>query len=352
MERRPTPQDISWFLDLEKRKQLDLDPPYQRKSVWTRTDKQYFLDTIFNNYPCPAIFLHKTISDDGETVYHVVDGKQRLQTILEFVRDEIAIPKDFVDTRIAGNKWSQIDPESRKRFWNYLLTVEMLPAVEEAVVNSVFERINRNARKLTRQELRHAKFEGWLASRAEVEAEKKEWRDFGIVTTARAKRMADVQFIAEVIILTIRREIIGFDQDVLDKFYAEYDAPAETAPTFSEDDFDEKFEGMKTFLAAMNQHNARVRDYEKTLAHFYSLWGYLLLAKPAEVVPAAVADNYLSFMTDVTVVLEGRNDGAPPDHEGARDQAIMKYAVNVRGANTDAGPRRERHDALATVLNG
>lgn len=352
MERRPQPQDISWFLDLDKRKQLDLDPPYQRKSVWTRSDKQYFLDTIFNNYPCPAIFLHKTISDDGETVYHVVDGKQRLQTILDFVRDDIAIPRDFGDARLAGKRWSQLDPDSKKKFWNYLLTVEMLPAVEEAVVNNVFERINRNARKLTRQELRHAKFEGWLATRAEAEAEKKEWRDLGIVTTARAKRMADVQFISEIIILTISREIIGFDQDVLDEAYAYYDAPAETAPNFNEDAFDEGFEAIKTFLADMNQHNPHVRDYERTLAHFYSLWGYLLLMKPAEAKPAAVADRYVAFMTRVRAALEGNGNGAPPDRQVAENQAVSKYALNVRGANTDAAPRRERHDALTTALNG
>lgn len=351
MERRPTPQDISWFLDLEKREQLDLDPPYQRKSVWTRGDKQYFLDTIFNNYPCPAIFIHKTISDEGETVYHVVDGKQRLQTILDFVRDDIAIPKDFADERIAGKKWSQLDPDSRKRFWNYLLTVEMLPAVDEAIVNSVFERINRNARKLTRQELRHAKFEGWLATRAEAEANKKEWRNFGIVTAARAKRMADVQFISEIIILTIRREIIGFDQDMLDRFYADYDTPAETEPNFSEEAFDDAFENIKAFVASMNQHDATVRDYGRTLAHSYSLWGYLVLAKADDATPPDITDKYLSFMADVAAALEAKGDATPAVAQNARSQAVAKYALNVRGASTDAAPRRDRHDALITALN-
>lgn len=39
MKRCPTTQDITWFLDLDRNKQLDLDPPYQRRSVWTRKDK-------------------------------------------------------------------------------------------------------------------------------------------------------------------------------------------------------------------------------------------------------------------------------------------------------------------------
>ena len=78
VEQRLTAQDISWFLDLDNRGQLDLDPPYQRRSVWSPKDRRFFLDTIFRGYPSPSIFLHKEIID-GKTIYYVVDGKQRLK---------------------------------------------------------------------------------------------------------------------------------------------------------------------------------------------------------------------------------------------------------------------------------
>jgi len=35
-ERRQTTQSIAWFWDLYKRDLLDLDPPYQRRSVWSQ----------------------------------------------------------------------------------------------------------------------------------------------------------------------------------------------------------------------------------------------------------------------------------------------------------------------------
>src|SRR5258705_13901390 len=111
MQRRPTTQDITWLIDLARKGQLDLDPPYQRRSVWTRGDRQFFLDTIFRNYPSPAIFLHKTIDDAGKATYHVVDGKQRTQTILDFVNDRIRISKDFGDVRLDGKKWSELQGE-------------------------------------------------------------------------------------------------------------------------------------------------------------------------------------------------------------------------------------------------
>ncbi len=83
-QRSPSSHDVSWFLDLHRNGQLHLSPPYQRRSVWTRKDRQFFLNTIFRGFPSPAVFLHKEISDDGRTTYQVEDGKQRLETILAF----------------------------------------------------------------------------------------------------------------------------------------------------------------------------------------------------------------------------------------------------------------------------
>lgn len=87
MARSLTTQDISWFLDIHDKGQLNLDPPYQRRSVWSSTDKRFFIDTILNNYTAPPIFLHKTLDEHGRPTYHVVDGKQRLQTIIDFVQN-------------------------------------------------------------------------------------------------------------------------------------------------------------------------------------------------------------------------------------------------------------------------
>ncbi len=57
MTRTISQQDVSWFLDLNDKGQLNLDPPYQRRSVWTLKDKRFFIDTILNNYPAPPIFV-------------------------------------------------------------------------------------------------------------------------------------------------------------------------------------------------------------------------------------------------------------------------------------------------------
>jgi hypothetical protein len=120
---------ISWFIDLYYNGQLDLDPPYQRRSVWTLKDRKFFLDTIFRNYPCPAVFLHKDIDGTSrKMIYHVVDGKQRLETIMLFVRNDVAMDRGYGDPRLNGKKWKHIEnePDLKALFRDYALTVEFI----------------------------------------------------------------------------------------------------------------------------------------------------------------------------------------------------------------------------------
>lgn len=93
----------------------------------TPKDRRFFLDTILRDYPTGPIFLHKTISEAGAATFHVVDGKQRLQTIILFSKDELRAPQEFGDARINNKKFSDLPNVAREAFWNYVLTVEMLP---------------------------------------------------------------------------------------------------------------------------------------------------------------------------------------------------------------------------------
>ena len=354
MQRRPGPQDISWFLDAHSKGQLDLDPPYQRRSVWSRSDKQYFIDTILNNFPAPPIFLHRSIDDNGHPTYHVVDGKQRLQTIIEFTENKLRIADDFTDAHLRKKRWSELDRDSKQAFWNYIIIVEMLPDVNDVLVKNIFERINRNARKLVPQELRHAKYDGWFVTTAEAEAEKQEWKDLGVVTPARIKRMADVQFISELISATINKAVEGFDQDALDEIYAGYEDLTEK-PDFIEDNFREEVETTKQYIRQIAEKEPALIETFKVQSHFYTLWSYLIVEKDRRLPIAEFVPRYSRFMTDVGAMIAKAREreeivvepGASPER-----RAIASYALNSRGASTDLTPRKARHDALVLVMHG
>lgn len=355
MNRRPSTQDISWLLDLHSNKQLDLNPPYQRRSVWTRKDKQFFLDTIFRNYPIPAIFLHKTIDAGGKATYHVVDGKQRTQTILDFVNNKIRMPSNYGDNRLDGKKWSNLEGEQalKQRFWNYQLTVEMIDIVEGTVVNEVFERLNRNSRKLTAQELRHAKYEGWLITFVEAEAEKFDWQTLGVATAARAKRMVDTQFISELVLVVLEEDLMGFDQDALNELYAKYDDPdEETIPNWNPELQLKRLEQVKAYLVQMNTEKATVETYAKGFGHFYTLWAFIALS-PKLPTPKKLAASYAAFMQLVQKLAE-QDDLEAFLHKAKKGEytLALTYLNNARGASTDLGPRQERLKALTSALKG
>ena len=61
-----------------------------------------------------------------KAVYAVVDGKQRLQTLFQFVDGEISVGADYGDTRLNGKSWPHLDQDQKQLFWNYVIPVEFL----------------------------------------------------------------------------------------------------------------------------------------------------------------------------------------------------------------------------------
>jgi hypothetical protein len=354
MNRHTTTQDISWFLDLHNNDRLDLNPAYQRRSIWSNNDRRFFLDTVFRNYPCPAIFIHKSADKEERPIYHVVDGKQRLETIIMFSQNKLALPKDFGDIHLDGKKWRHLGTDEKNRFWNYTLSVEMLSSVEGTLVNEIFDRFNRNSRKLERQELRHARYDGWFIQVAEEESEKDEWQKLKIVTRARAKRMKDVQFISELLLITLDKEIVGFDQDHLDARYGVYDnfdesdEDEDATATVSKEQFYEGLNKTKAYILAMEEENACVTNFSTSFTNFYTLWGVVSLIEGLPD-PKLAADKYAIIMTDVQTVANLKPTSE--EQEVAEVNPIAtKYYFGTQGANTDLSRRVERFDALSFAL--
>lgn len=352
MDRKPNLQTITWLLNLRRFGQLDLEPPYQRKSVWSRKERQRFLDTIVRNYPSPAIFLHVTYSPDGSPEYHVVDGKQRLTTILDFVENKIRLATDFGDTRIDGKRWKDLEgfPAIRKSFWNYKLTVEEIDDVAEPVVREVFERLNRNSRKLEPQEMRHARFDGWLISFLENEVDSTAWKELRLWTPARAKRMYDVQVLSELAAVIIRGAPAGFDQGALDSLYAEYDdVEVEEGNEFDADAVRARFERANGVLNGIEQANSAVTRYARSMVHLYPLWCVVGLNDDALPEVSSLSDRYEQFMEAFSTMRDA--DQADPTRDRSQDDLYVRaYLNNATGASTEEPQRMERYRALRNYL--
>ena len=354
--RRPSTQDVSWFLDLDSTEQLDLNPSYQRKSVWGIKDRRFFLDTIFRGFPCPPIYLHKTIRD-GKSVYAVVDGKQRLETILLFRDNKIALPSDFGDARLDGKKWKQIkdDDELAAAFLNYVFPVEFveLPFNDAAYVNDVFDRLNRNSKILNPQELRHAKYSGWFINLVEDEVYDSLWQSTKVRTNARAKRMLDVQFVSELLLIVITKSIWGFSQEQLDGLYATYDDindfDTDNEWRFKpliEEDFRYEIKTLKDQVTGFLNGNEIVREFLTDTKHLYSLWGYLVLSTNNASIPPFAIDKYIAFINEYREIESSPN----PMASGSWDDNVYNYYDASRGATTEEPQRKKRHEMLEEIM--
>lgn len=356
IDRRPSTQDISWFLDLNRMGQLELNPSYQRRSVWSPSDRRYFLDTIFRGYPSPAIYLYKETKPDGKTIYAVVDGKQRLETIIKFSNNKISVGSDFGDSRLDGKRWKAIGKEHdlARAFWDYVMPVEFISVGEgPTLLNEVFDRLNRNSRRLVEQELRHARYDGWFIDFVESESENPDWSDIGVVTTARAKRMRDVQFLSELLIVLLKNDVGGFDQNEIDEFYASYEIPAETIPSFVEEDVKNLWTQAKRYLLALEQNASVVTTYAKDFTNLYTLWAVVVINDKKLPKLDVFAKRYSKFMADV---IKFKNQdylaGVMNQEESPEFPQSLKYYQNSIGSSTEAPQRQERQKALSQFLFG
>lgn len=82
---------LAYLLSTSASEELDWDfePDYQRGHVWTQRQRELFLGYLLENGQMPLVFLRDVDWKDPEDKYEIVDGKQRLQSCVMFLRGEI-----------------------------------------------------------------------------------------------------------------------------------------------------------------------------------------------------------------------------------------------------------------------
>lgn len=182
--------------------QLVLSPRFQRRDVWSETARSYLMDTIIRGLPIPKIFIRQTIDPaSGRSIREVVDGQQRLRTILSFVRDGFTIRRGH-NPEHGGKPFSLLDPEVQLAILNYELSTDLLINVSDAQVLDIFSRLNSHAVVLNEQEKINASHFGDFKNLADDLAHEyfEYWVRNKILSEAQVVRMADVSLTADLLI--------------------------------------------------------------------------------------------------------------------------------------------------------
>lgn len=145
--------NVQRFLRMEST--IDFNPPYQRESnVWTRATRQLFIDSIINGFDVPKLYL-EVLSDrrvvGGIPVrYAVIDGKQRLETIIKFINGDFALDEEFrlykdQTLKLGGLYFEELQslhPDLAKVILNFPLPFVEVEASQSDLIEEMFERLN------------------------------------------------------------------------------------------------------------------------------------------------------------------------------------------------------------------
>jgi hypothetical protein len=189
-------------------RQINLEPGFQRKSVWTLKDRTRLIQSIVAGYPLPSIFLYQR-NHNGRLIYDVIDGKQRLESIFMFLglgrfkREQFETKLDLSDG-LEWYDWRSIrkhDPEMAAAIRSYKIqTVEVTG--ELAHIIDLFVRINSTGKRLTSGEKRHARFyDSPFLKRADLLTSRfrNYLRDQRILSPAQIDRMKGTELFAELL---------------------------------------------------------------------------------------------------------------------------------------------------------
>ncbi|MFM9815668.1 DUF262 domain-containing protein [Streptomyces scabiei] len=159
----PRATTIDLMLQRLKRGLIDLQPDFQRRSgIWNETAQSRLIESLLLRIALPTIY----VAEEADDSWTVVDGVQRLTTIVRFVKPEAAGLEPLVLRNLEyldydGKTFEDLPGRMQTRILETELSLLLIRkgTPEEARFN-IFTRINTGGLPLTQQELRHALIPG------------------------------------------------------------------------------------------------------------------------------------------------------------------------------------------------
>ena len=132
------PNDIIAFNELRScadilrmvtQKQLKINPDFQRQTIWTEAAQTRFIDSLMKQLPIPSMSISLDYKTDERLV---IDGLQRISTIIKFLEDGSdwkLSNLDDVDPRIRGKSVQELKkqyPELFSRVENLSIPITVI----------------------------------------------------------------------------------------------------------------------------------------------------------------------------------------------------------------------------------
>jgi hypothetical protein len=142
---------------------IDLEPQYQRRSRWDNKKRSLLIESLLLNIPIPPIFLFEI--EYGQ--YEVVDGRQRLETLKDFLDNLFPLKNLTFWKELNGKRFRELPVIIQRGLLRRTISATVLlaettrPDDSEIDVRMVlFNRLNTGGVQLNPQELRNALYDG------------------------------------------------------------------------------------------------------------------------------------------------------------------------------------------------
>lgn len=223
----PSTKKISDLIGMIKRGDLILQPDFQRKLVWSIRHKESFIDTILKGFPFPEIYIAQS-GIDLETFQAqqvVVDGQQRLSTIISYINGELPCKKIL--------RYSALDNQQKAAFLNYDVVVRDLKDASSDTIKEVFRRINLTQYRLNDIEINNAIYEGEFISTAKDILNHLDNGSFPLFSDNELNRMGDLNYIL-MIMATLEEGGYFAGNTMTGEYIVKYDDSYENAETMKD----------------------------------------------------------------------------------------------------------------------
>ena len=129
---------------------INMNPEYQRGYVWELTDKQKFIDSVFHNVDLGKFVFYDTDNyTPGNYVYEIVDGKQRLSTLIEFYENRFPMSNGLYYNHLTGKE--------RSYFKNRTIQVADISKLTKNQIYELFVTLNTSGKRIDEEHINKVK---------------------------------------------------------------------------------------------------------------------------------------------------------------------------------------------------
>ena len=159
-------------------------PGYQREFIWKPDRQSKFIESVLLGVPLTP-FL---VSEDKDSRLEIIDGSQRIRTLIAFYENKLKLRKLEKLTEINTAKFKDLPPYLQNYIKNRDFRVIVVDNAEIDIRQDIFERINTTSEKLTDAEIRKGSYSGKFYDLVLELKENEEFRSICPISKEKEKR--------------------------------------------------------------------------------------------------------------------------------------------------------------------